>query len=128
MTVVHGDVDAFPSSSRSACTRVDGTLRNDDEDDDDGDRGGGVRRLDVDVDATMRRLVVGMNESEAKSDDTTPVWLTSQLKAHVVRGVSTRRERRTRDVGRGGTTCGTTRGDDVAVRSTRRERRESDDG
>ena len=90
MTVVHGDVDAFPSSSRSACTRVDGTLRNDDEDDDDGDRGGGVRRLDVDVDATMRRLVVGMNESEAKSDDTTPVWLTSQLKA---RCVSTRRER-----------------------------------
>ena len=57
------DVDAFPSSSRSACTRVDGTLRNDDEDDDDA-RGGGIRRLDVDVDATMRRLVVGMNESE----------------------------------------------------------------
>lgn len=132
MTVVHGDVDAFPSSSRSACTRVDGTLRNDDEDDDDdGDRGGGVRRLDVDVDATMRRLVVGMNESEAKSDDTTPVWLTSvaDVSPHVVLvGVSTHRERRTRDVGRGGTTCGTTRGDDVAVRSTRRERRESDDG
>ena len=133
MTVVHGDVDAFPSSSRSACTRVDGTLRNDDEDDDDGDRGGGVRRLDVDVDATMRRLVVGMNESEAKSDDTTPVWLTSQLKAHVTSGVScsgvsTRRERRTRDVGRGGTTCGTTRGDAAAVRATRRERRESDGG
>lgn len=62
MTVVHDDdVDAFPSSSRSACTRVDGTLRNDDGDDD-GDRGGGIRRLDVDVDATMRRLVVGMNE------------------------------------------------------------------
>ena len=78
MTVVHDDVDAFPSSSRSACTRVDGTLRNDDDDDDDSDRGGGVCRLDVDVDATMRRLVVGINESEAKSDDQ-QCALTSQL-------------------------------------------------
>lgn len=60
MTVVHDDEDddAFPSSSRSACTRVDGTLRNDDDDDD--ERGDGIRRLDVDADATMRRLVVGM--------------------------------------------------------------------
>ena len=65
MTVVHDVDDAFPSSSRLACTRVDGTLRNDDDDDDDDDddndgRGGGIHRLDVDVDATMRRLVGGM--------------------------------------------------------------------
>lgn len=58
MTVVHDVDDAFPSSSRLACTRVDGTLRNDDDDDD--GRGGGIHRLDVDVDATMRRLVGGM--------------------------------------------------------------------